>query len=140
MHRYFVGAYVFEITKWVVEATLHDAEVLVQFVHDVRAVTVQLARVRLLPRRAFHRQRRAQLFRLQLERADPQRPFQLTDFFLQTLCTQQRYTTARQSSDLTKHNLLSAGHVHLYKGGPGINLTCLQARPCLVAQIPCSSI
>ena len=34
---------------------------------------------------------------------------------------------------LTSHDLRM-------KDKPGINLTCLQAQPCLVAQIPCSSI
>ena len=84
---YLVSANVFKITQWVVKTTLHDTEVLVQFVHVVGAVAVQLAGVRLLPSGTFDGQRRAQLVGLQLDRADPQRPFQLTDFFLETLPT-----------------------------------------------------
>lgn len=72
---YLVGANVFKVTQWVIKTTLHDTEVLVQFVHDVRAVSVQLAGVRLLPRGTLDCQRRPQLLGLKQYGTDPQRPF-----------------------------------------------------------------
>jgi len=91
---YLVRANVFEVMQCVVEATLHDTEVLVQFVHDVGAVTVQLAGVRLLPGCTLDRQRCAQMIGLQLYRSNSQRPNQLANFFLQALhsANTRRYT------------------------------------------------
>ena len=82
---YLVCANVLKVTQWVVKTTLHDTEVLVQFVHDVRAVAVQLASIRLLPRGTFDCQRRPQLFELKLYCTDSQRPCQLANLILQAL-------------------------------------------------------